>query len=247
MDDTDKLHIVLCQTSHPGNIGATARAMKNMGFNQLRLVNPLEFPSDHADARASGADDILQQARVFKTLEDAIADCKWVVGTSARHRNLPQPLLTPEPMAQQCLEVVNQGQNVAIIFGHERNGLTNEELSKCHVHVTIPCNPNFSSLNLAAAVQVITYTCFLAFQDTSNTLPKQYIDYDSLASQYAMESFYDHLGQTLTAIHFLEPEFPKRIMPKLRRLFSRANIETTELNILRGILKAINRQFNNNH
>ena len=213
-----------------------------MGFTQLVLVNPLDFPSDHANARAAGADSILEQAKVVTTLNEAISDCKLVVGTSARYRNLPQPLLTPRAMAKRCHEVVIQKHPVAIVFGHERNGLSNEELGLCHLHVNIPCSPDFSSLNLAAAVQVIVYECFLAFQDLPE-LPEQYRDYDSLADPSAMEGFYAHLTETLTAIDFLDAAFPKRIMPKLRRLFGRAQIETTELNILRGILTAINRRF----
>ena len=242
MADFQFLRIVLCQTSHPGNIGATARAMKNMGLKHLTLVNPLDFPSDHANARASGADDILQQASVVNSLQEAIQDCKLVLGTSARHRNLPQALLTPREMASHCHAFTSQAQQVALVFGHERNGLSNEELALCHIHVHIPCNPDFSSLNLAAAVQVLCYECFLAFQ-TNTEKPQQYIHYDDLADSASLEGFYEHLAQTLTEIEFLEPAFPKRIMPKLRRLFGRTQLEATELNILRGILSAINRKF----
>jgi tRNA (cytidine32/uridine32-2'-O)-methyltransferase len=241
-----QLRIVLCHTSHPGNIGAAARAMKNMGLKNLVLVQPADFPSDHANARASGADDILQQATVVATLSEAIADCTWVLGTSARLRNLPQKLVTPREIAPQIIATTKNKQQVAIVFGHERNGLSNEELALCQHHIHIPCNADFSSLNLAAAVQIITYECLLASNEIPTKPYQNDTNYDTLASNKEMEGFYQHLNQTLTQIEFLDPLFPKRIIPKIRRLFNRANVETTELNILRGILTAINRKFDHN-
>jgi len=234
------VRIVLCHPSHPGNIGATARAMKNMSLTELYLVQPETFPSDHAIARAAGADELLSNAKVVNTLTEAIHDCKLVVGTSARRRNLPQRLTTPRDIAKNIISANQQNQPSAIVFGHERNGLSNDELNQCHYHVAIPCNPNYSSLNLAAAVQIMAYECFLANQQTTPAPDNQY---DQLANTNDMEGFYQHLNQTLTQIDFLDPKFPKRIMPKIRRLLNRANVESTELNILRGILTAINRKF----
>jgi len=235
------IRIVLCQTSHSGNIGASARAMKNMGLEHLVLVGPQDFPSAHATARASGADDLLANATIVSTLEEAIAPCHLVLGTSARTRTLPQPLINARKAAALTQEATQQQQEVAIVFGHERNGLSNHELSLCHQHIQIPCNPDFSSLNLAAAVQVITYELRMASLDQTPT--SQELAYDDLASHQDLEGFYTHLQQTLEAIEFLDPKFPKKIMPKIRRLFSRAHVEVTELNILRGILTAINRKF----
>jgi tRNA (cytidine32/uridine32-2'-O)-methyltransferase len=234
---TQHIRIVLCQTSHPGNIGAAARAMKNMGLTQLTLVQPETFPSDHAIARASGADDLLSQAIVVGTLEEAISDCKWVLGTSARHRNLPQALSTPREIAPKIIQAAPNP--IAIVFGHERNGLSNHELSLCQHHIHIPCNTDFSSLNLAAAVQIISYECQLA--SLSDYAQSDDESYDALADRANMEGFYQHLEQTLSQIEFLDPKFPMRILPRIRRLFNRARVETTELNILRGILTAINR------
>ena len=235
------IRIVLCQTSHSGNIGASARAMKNMGLEQLVLVSPKDFPSAHASARASGADDLLAHASVVTTLEEAIAPCQLVLGTSARTRTLPQPLINARDAAKIVKEASAKQQEVAIVFGHERNGLSNHELSLCHKHIQIPCNPDFSSLNLAAAVQVVTYE--LKKATINQGMPHTEEPYDALASHQDMEGFYTHLQQTLEAIEFLDPKFPKKIMPKIRRLFTRAEAEVTELNILRGILTAINRKF----
>lgn len=236
------IKIVLCRTSHPGNIGASARAMKNMGLSQLTLVEPEDFPSSHANARASGAEDILTQARVVSCLEEAIQDCKLVIGTSARYRNLPQQLTTPREIAPTIVKLSQQQHPVALVFGHERNGLSNQELSLCQQHIHIPCNPDFSSLNLAAAVQLIAYECHMA-ADRPDLVPSQYTDYDAKATAAEMEGFFEHVEKTLLKIEFLDPQFPKKIMPKLRRLFNRAQLENTEMNILRGILTAINRKF----
>lgn len=232
------IRIVLCQTSHSGNIGATARAMKNMGLSDLVLVAPKHFPSAHASARASGADDVLTSATIVQTLEEAIAPCHLVLGTSARIRTLPQPLINAREAAQESNKASAQNQSVAIVFGHERNGLSNHELSLCHKHIQIPCNPDFSSLNLAAAVQVITYELRMVSHQSVESE-----DYDTLATHEEMEGFYRHLQMTLESIEFLDSKFPKKIMPKIRRLFNRAMPEATEMNILRGILTAINRKF----
>lgn len=235
----DKIRIVLVNTSHPGNIGGTARAMKNMGLGRLYLVEPQDFPSDQAVWRAAGATDVLDNAVVVQTLDEAIAGCSLVVGTSARERRIPWPLLDP----RQCGESVWQeaGQHeVAIVFGREDRGLTNEELHKCNYHVHIPSNPAYSSLNLATAVQVITYEIRMAYLQATenNTLPQHKWDFPP-ADATALETFYSHLEKTLVELDFLDKDNPKQTMTRLRRLFNRVRMDQMELNIFRGVLTAM--------
>jgi TrmH family RNA methyltransferase len=225
--------IVLINTSHPGNIGAAARAMKNMGLNKLCLVDPQEFPSAEATARASGADDLLASASCFETLDEAIADSILVIGASARSRTLPLPSLDPRSCAKLVYEQRQAGA-VSILFGRERTGLSNEEMDRCHYLVQIPANPDYSSLNIAAAVQVIAYELRLA--------SGVHVNSDDTEIRYAtakqMEQFYAHLEQTLEELEFLDPENPRHLMRRLRRLFGRARPDQNEINILRGILTA---------
>lgn len=232
--------VVLVETSHPGNIGAVARAMKNMGMDQLRLVSPKLFPHADATARASGADDVLRQARVFSSLPEAIADCQIVLGASARDRTISWPSVT----ARECAENWVGGgiqQPIALVFGRENSGLKNDELDCCHYLLRIPCNPEYSSLNLAAAVQVVCYELFVAsgavHASTVGDLGEV-----PLATAEQMEGFYQHLQQTMADIGFLQPERTKSIMRRLRRLFNRSKLDTKELDILRGILR-----FSQNH
>lgn len=235
-----KIRVVLVGTTHPGNIGGAARAMKNMGLTRLVLVEPRVFPSPEADARASGADDILAATQVVASLEEALAGCSLVLGTSARDRSLPWPMLDPRESGVKVVEQAGQGLEVALVFGREHAGLTNEELQRCHYHVHIPSNPDFSSLNLAAAVQVLSYevrTAWLAGQaqagpEVSETPVRE----SELATMDEMEGFYAHLEQTLVAIGFLDPEKPRHLMARLRRLYGRSEVERPELSILRGIL-----------
>ncbi len=230
--------IILVNTTHPGNIGAAARAMKNMGLSELYLVEPKAFPHQDATVRAAGADDILANAVVVPDLTLALEDCKWVFATSARYRNLPWPLCTPRECATQISE--NREHKAAIVFGRERSGLTNEELAHCHYHVHIPTQTEFSSLNLAAAVQVLAYELFVA---QTTTQPKSTQDTAELATAQQMAGFYEHLKQTLTELEFLDPKQPKLLMQRLHRLFNRAQLELTELNIMRGILSAIHHKI----
>lgn len=229
------IKIVLVETSHPGNIGAVARAMKNMAMGSLCLVNPKIFPSADATARASGADDILVGAKVYATLPEAIADCQLVLGTSARCRTISWPELTPRECAEKVIiqEPFNQ---VAILFGRENSGLKNHELDLCHYLLRIPCNSEYSSLNIAAAVQVICYELFVAaeMQETSQIGDKGEMP---LATAEQMESFYGHLHQALVDIGFMHPDKSKSIMRRLRRIYNRIQLDTKELDILRGILK----------
>jgi len=231
-----EIRIVLINTSHPGNIGATARAMKTMGLSQLYLVSPHTFPHAKADEMASNALDVLQKAIVVKELEDAIGDCGLVVGTSARSRTIPWPILTPREFAQKAVMEAPRTK-IAVLFGHEQSGLTNEELHRCHFHIQIPSNPEYSSLNLAAAVQVIAYELRLA---TLGVAPEEAWDCE-FATEKEMEGFYQHLQDVLTNIDFLNPKAPRQLMTRLRRLFLRARPDVMEVNILRGILTQIQR------
>jgi TrmH family RNA methyltransferase len=231
------VQVVLVNTSHPGNIGAVARAMKNMGLHRLCLVDPQVFPSAEATARASGADDLLAAARQVGTLEDALAGTSLVIGASARNRTLPVPMLDP----RECAELVMQqpeDADTAIVFGRERTGLTNEELDRCHYLVQIPANPDYPSLNVAAAVQVISYELRMV---TGLSLQRPGSRH-RFATTEEMELFYQHLEETLVAIEFLDAGNPRQLMRRLRRLFGRARPNANEINILRGILTSIQQQ-----
>lgn len=234
-DSLSSIRIVLCQTSHPGNIGSTARAMKTMGLRDLRLVRPKKFPHAEAEAMASGATDVLAEARVCETLEEALAGCAFAIGLSARKRELTHELATSRQAAEQAVRLA-ASQPVALVFGTEMSGLSNDELIRCHQLAMIPANPEYSSLNLAAAVQVMAYELRVAAlgeitAESASSFP--------LASHDDVEGFYRHLEETLVRIGFLDPAMPKRLMPRLRRLFTRARLEKEEVNILRGILKSI--------
>lgn len=229
------IRIVLVNTTHPGNIGAAARAMKNMGLTRLCLVQPQGFPCAEATARASGADDVLANAVVCQRLEQALAGCRFVVGTSARSRRISWPVEDPRQCAARLLQESEQGE-VALVFGREHSGLTNEELEKCHYLVHIPSNPAFSSLNLAAAVQVLSYELMMAQTGWSAQPEKE--EARELVLSEEMESFFAHLEQTLLELEFLDARQPRKLMRRLRRLFNRARLDKTEVNILRGILAA---------
>jgi tRNA (cytidine32/uridine32-2'-O)-methyltransferase len=229
------IKIVLVETSHPGNIGAIARAMKNMAMDNLCLVNPKIFPSADATSRASGADDILAAAKVYETLPEAIADCQLVLGASARCRTISWPELTPRECAEKVI-IKEPGNKVAILFGRENSGLKNHELDLCHYLLRIPCNSEYSSLNIAAAVQVVCYELFVAtgVQEKSQIGDKGEIP---LATAEQMESFYGHLHQALVDIGFMHTDKSKSIMRRLRRIYNRIHLDTKELDILRGILR----------
>lgn len=227
------IRIVLCRPSHPGNIGAAARAMKTMGIAQLYLVNPKKFPHADADAMASGAVDLLESAKVCESLQEALTGCVFAIGTSTRQRDLQTALLTPSEAAMQALAEAQHG-NVAMVFGNETFGLSKEELAVCQALMTIPANAEYNSLNLGAAVQVMTYE--LRRTALQEAFAQPTLDAADLAE---VERFYAHLEETLIRIGFLNPASPKRLMPKLRRLFSRTRLEKEEINILRGMLSAM--------
>lgn len=232
------VRIVLVGTTHPGNIGAAARAMKTMGLTDLALVAPRVFPSAEAVARAAGAGDVLAEARVHQDLPSAIADCALVIGTSARPRTIPWPQLDP----RACAELLTASSaRAAILFGPEQSGLSNEALDRCQFVLRIPCNPRFSSLNVAAALQVVAYELWVA----AERAPPPPQPSAPLANAAQMESFYQHLDQTLHGIRFLhEKKSSPSLMRRLRRIFNRARLEQEELHILRGILNAVQRQLN---
>lgn len=228
--------VVLVETSHPGNIGAVARAMKNMTMNQLRLVTPKFFPHADATARASGAGDVLREAVIYPNLQAAISDCQIVLGASARDRTISWPSMTARECADHWVGSVESRINIALVFGRENSGLKNHELDLCHYLLRIPCNSEYSSLNLAAAVQVVCYELFVASgHQTISRIGDR--GEDPLATAEQMEAFYAHLQQTMADIGFLRSDRSKSIMRRLRRVFNRTQLDTKELDILRGILR----------
>lgn len=233
----DRFRFVLCQTTHPGNIGAAARALKTMGFSRLVLVQPRQFPSDDATARAAGADDLLQQADVCPTLSHALNGATLTIGLTARRRDLSHPMLSLRDMAVSLPQEVQAQGEVALVFGTEMSGLSNAELDLCQRLVHIPTDPTFSSLNLASAVQLVAYELRHALTQGDVLLP-QVREYP-LANHEELEQYYQHLERVLRSSGFLNPNHPGRLMIRLRRLFSRARVEREEVNILRGILKSL--------
>jgi len=235
-----RIRIVLSHTSHPGNIGAAARAMKTMGLARLVLVHPRQFPHADAVALASGAVDVLDQARVVATLEDALEGCVFVIGMTARKRDLSHPFMALRDAAAQAVAEAQHGE-VAIVFGTEMFGLSNTELDRCHVAAGIPANPEYSSLNLAASVQVAAYEIAQAAALWKPAPPRL----RQPALHEEVEAFFAHLENSMIESGFLDPQRPKRLMTRLRRLFTRASLEKEEVNILRGILVALERKAHN--
>ena len=236
------IRIVLVNTSHPGNIGACARAMKTMGLSELVLVAPKRFPDADATARASGADDVLYHARVTETLDEAITSCGLVVGASARLRSLSWPVIGPRECGRDVVAAASQAP-VAVVFGNEQSGLSNEELERCRFLVHIPTNPGYGSLNLAMAVQIIVYEIRMASTGSGEGIDQQPMG-DGRASAADMQLFYTHLEQVLTETGFLDSSNPRHLMRRLRRLFNRAEPDADELGILRGMLSSTQRRSN---
>lgn len=236
--DFSRLRIVLVETSHPGNIGAAARAMKNMGLRNLVLVAPKIWPAREALSRAVSALDILDHSRVVDTLQEAVADCHLVLGTSARLRNMPIPLLDPPAAAELIVDRL-VGSEVALVFGREISGLSNAELHLCHYHVHIPVNPDYTSLNLAAAVMVLSYELrkALLVRTEAGSAPKPAWDKEA-ATMEELNLYLEHLEKVLIKLDFLDPENPRQLLRRLRRLYQRIQPDRMEMNILRGILTA---------
>jgi tRNA/rRNA methyltransferase len=232
------VRIVLLETSHPGNIGAVARAMKVMGLSDLHLVNPKCDVNDEARARASGAVDVLDNAQIHTTLETALADTVLAAASTSRRRDLPHPAYTPRQAAPEILQLAAQDK-VAIVFGSETFGLSNEQLMKCRWLINIPTNPDYASLNLGAAVQVMAYELRSSLADTPLELPEF-----ELAPHAAVESMLTEMEHTLIEIGFLDPQHPKRLMPRLRRFFAKAGLEKEEVAIWRGSLSATKKRPN---
>lgn len=229
------IRIVLVDTSHPGNIGGAARAMKNMCLQHLHLVTPHLYPSEEATSRASGADDLLGSAQVMQSLDAALEGCRLVVGTSARSRTVSWPVLSPREAAAKLVEEARSGE-VALVFGREKSGLSNSELDRCNFLVHIPTNQAYSSLNLAAAVQVLSYEIYLAsFEGESRPVegPRD------LATADMLQGFHEHLTLALDDVGFTDPNQSEKLLRRLRSLFQRARPDKDEINILRGILSAM--------
>lgn len=245
-----RIRIVLVEPSHGGNIGGCARAMKTMGLSRLVLVAPQAYPSAEATARAVGAEDVLKDAQLCGSLEEAIADCSLVIGTSARNRRIPWPQLTPAAAAAQLRshteDPASPGE-AAVLFGRERTGLTNDELDHCRYLLNIPANPAFSSLNLACAVQVVACEIWTVHQLRSTPTVAEMLG-EPLATQQEIQGLYDHLERIMIETQFLDPDNPRLLMRRIMRLFNRTQITANEINILRGILSALaqeGRQGNN--
>lgn len=232
-----RIRVVLCRPSHPGNIGAAARALKTMGLSNLYLVQPKQFPDPEADTRATGAVDVLHRAQIVASLPDALAGCVFVAALSARQRDLGPVIGQPRETVARLLAEAEQG-DVALVFGNETMGLSNEEILHCQAAVTIPTNPEFSSLNLGSAVQVLCYECRMAaFAERPPSGGQGVTPFASPAATHdEVEGLLGHLESVVTDTGFYNPEQPGRLMPKLRRLFSRARLEKDEVNILRGVL-----------
>jgi TrmH family RNA methyltransferase len=240
--------VILVNTSHPGNIGSVARAMKTMGLMRLILVAPEQFPADQAYHLASGADDVLDQAQVVATFEEAVADKQWVFGASARSRSIPWPVVAPKACAEMIVQRLAQTPaQIALVFGREASGLTNEELMRCHYHVQIPSNPDYGVLNIAMAVQVISYEIWQMLQNQlalpemagGKQMPLMACRWDAdLATSQELHYFVEHLTQLAVEWGFYDPENPKQIVARLTRLFLRAQPDKMELQLLRGLLAA---------
>ena len=245
------VRMVLVNPSHPGNIGGAARAMKTMAIKQLVLVSPREYPDPRAVWRAAGARDLLETARIVNTLGEAIADCDLVVGTSARGRRIPWPVVD----ARQCAEQIyaeSSSSKVAILFGREDRGLNNDELHRCHLHVHVPTSEEYGSLNLAMAVQIICYELRMRSLNSDlsqgkNANPSVMQDWDEpFANAADVERLHEHLAEALAQIGFYNPAEPKQLLTRLRRLFARIRLDKMEINILRGILTTVQEKVNKN-
>ncbi len=227
----------MVEPSHPGNIGGAARAMKTMGLSSLALVNPKRFPDPQADWRAAGALDLIEATQVYDTIQDSITDSVWVVGTSARSRHVPWPLLSCDEFAQNVVQKFADDDEISILFGREDNGLTNEELSLCNVHVRIPSHEQYGSLNLAMAVQIVAYELF---KTKPNSAELGEMEWDKpWASHGEVESFVQHLESVMEKVGFSDPDESRSVEIRLRRLFARMQMDKTEVQILRGILTHI--------
>ena len=243
--NSSNIRVVLVNPSHPGNVGAAARAMKNMGLRRLVLVGPRKFPDPEAEWRAASAVDVIREARVVETLDEAIADSQFVVGTSARERRIPWPVQDARLTASRIVQHASTDK-VSILFGREDSGLNNDELQRCNLHCHIPTHPDYQSLNLSMAVQIVCYEIRMA--QLEGQLPKEEDAHweNDFATSQDMEYFYEHLEETLVDLEFLNPAAPRQLMTRLRRLYSRVRLDEMEVQILRGVLKETRRVVREN-
>jgi len=243
MNYSDSIKIVLVGTTHPGNIGAAARAIKTMGFKHLDLVSPKEFPSDEAIYRSKAAKDILEKASTYETLLESVKEYEVVIGTSARNRKVPWPVLNPKDASKEINLAVKNNSKVAIVFGREDRGLTNEELGLCNLHVHIPTTEEYSSLNLAQAVQIMTYEIRMSFIEIENLENNQEWDVD-LASAEQTERLIEHMDELMKELEFYDTENPRKLLMRVRRFFKRSGIDVMETNIFRGLFSTIQKKLN---
>jgi len=238
-DLLNSVRVVLVGTTHPGNIGATARAMKNMGIVNLALVKPKDFPSNEAIYRSKAAKDVLESAQIYENLEDAVSDCELVIGTSARGRTVPWPVLDPKDAADK-VAVHSENNKVAIVFGREDRGLTNQELGLCNLHVHIPADPEYSSLNLSQAVQILVYEIRVSILKDQEC--EEYWDVD-LATNEQTERLIDHMDELMKEVEFYDVQNPRKLLLRVRRFFKRSRIDVMEANIFRGLFAAIQKKL----
>lgn len=243
MDYSDSIKVVLVGTTHPGNIGAAARAIKTMGLRHLDLVSPKEFPSDEAIYRSKAAKDILEKASTYETLLESVKECEVVIGTSARNRKVPWPVLNPKDASKEINLAVKNNSKVAIVFGREDRGLTNEELGLCNLHVHIPTNEDYTSLNLAQAVQIVTYEIRMNFLESKSLKSNQEWDVE-LASAEQTERLIGHMDELMKELEFYDTENPRKLLMRVRRFFKRSGIDVMETNIFRGLFSTIQKKLN---
>ena len=243
MDHSNFIKVVLVGTTHPGNIGAAARAIKTMGLSKLDLVCPKEFPSNEATYRSKAAKDILEKASIHETLFESVKGCEMVIGTSARNRKVPWPVLNPKNASKKINAAVKNNSKVAIVFGREDRGLTNEELGLCNLHIHIPTNEDYSSLNLAQAVQIVTYEIRMNFLESESLKNDQEWDVE-LASAEQTERLIEHMDELMKEVEFYDIENPRKLLMRVRRFFKRSGIDVMETNIFRGLFSTIQKKLN---
>jgi tRNA (cytidine32/uridine32-2'-O)-methyltransferase len=236
---SELINIVLVETSHPGNIGSVARAMKTMGLSKLSLINPRKYPSGEANALSGNATDILENAQVYKTIEDAIKTSTFVYATSSRNRTIQWPTVNVEEGAELILNQTTAEKEISILFGREDRGLTNEELQLANTHIEIPANPDYPVLNLAMSAQILSYEIFKASHNTDSRDWHDYPEVDSANLQMLI----DHFIETAVNIDVIHPENPKKIISRIKRMFSRLHPDEMEASFLRGFLAAINKKL----
>ena len=242
-DYSNSIKVVLVGTTHPGNIGAAARAIKTMGLSKLDLVCPKEFPSNEATYRSKAAKDILEKASIHETLFESVKGCEMVIGTSARNRKVPWPVLNPKNASKEINTSVKNNSKVAIVFGREDRGLTNEELGLCNLHIHIPTNEDYSSLNLAQAVQIVTYEIRMNFLESESIKNDQEWDVE-LASAEQTERLIEHMDELMKEVEFYDTENPRKLLMRVRRFFKRSGIDVMETNIFRGLFSTIQKKLN---